>query len=150
MSSAVYTELIQQHATTPKNAEPYVGAKIIKTAISRTCGDSVVLACDVEEGVVTKMAMMTQGCSLCRASSSILTTKVLGRPLIEVLLTVKLFQWKLISGEPIDDPELSALLAVRSMPHRVKCVAMPWDLVMQSLRPNTPPESLVPGGLSRF
>lgn len=88
------------------------------------------------------------GCALMTASASILMTILEGASIVQAQAYVADFLWQLeqrVLREPDPAPclpesfaeEITALLAVRAHPARIKCVSLPWMACWAALEQNS-------------
>ena len=80
----LYQTLILDHNKSPRNfREP---AEFSGHAEGRNplCGDVFNVWVDVRDGVVTDISFLGQGCAISKASASMMTTTIRGKPVAEV------------------------------------------------------------------
>lgn len=127
----LYQQLIIEHSKKPHGAglrEPF-GAQVHH--VNPTCGDEVTLRLDVRDGTVHDISYDAQGCSISRASASVLHDLLVGRPVAEIATTRGAMQDMLTSKgqDPGDEDVLGdgvALAGVSKYPARVKCALLSW------------------------
>ena len=97
------------------------------------CGDRVVLQLKLTDGVVEEASFYGEGCSISRASASMMTDLLKGRTIEEAQDLAELFR-RLMDGLPISEKgELAAFQAVRKFPVRIKCVLLPWTTLEEGI-----------------
>ncbi len=131
----MYQEIILDHSKHPHHAglrEPY-GAQVHH--VNPTCGDEVTLRVHVEgeglEATVTDVSYDAEGCSISKASTSVMSDLVIGRTVGEALSVHEEFL-RMMHGrgtvepdeEVLDDAVAFAGTAKLSM--RVKCALLGW------------------------
>ena len=127
----LYQQLIIEHSKKPHGAglrEPF-GVEVHH--VNPTCGDEVTLRLDVRGGTVRDISYDAEGCSISRASASVLHDLLVGRPVGEIETTRNAMQAMLTSKgqDPGDEDVLGdgiALAGVSRYPARVKCALLSW------------------------
>jgi nitrogen fixation NifU-like protein len=79
----MFTEKLFEHFQHPKNAGELPGASARVEVSNPVCGDILLLAVIVETGVVREARFLCRGCTASIACASVLTEKMIGRPLQE-------------------------------------------------------------------
>lgn len=139
----LYQQLIIEHSKKPHGAglrEPF-GAEVHH--VNPTCGDEVTLRLDVRDGTVHDISYDAQGCSISRASASVLHDLLVGRPVAEIATTRGAMQSMLTSKgqDPGDEDVLGdgvALAGVSKYPARVKCALLSWMALADAHGRTTP------------
>ena len=148
----LYREIILDHYRSPRNrgeleAPPATRAE----GFNPVCGDEVVLYLQVEDGIVTDVAMGGQGCSISQASGSMMSAAIKGKTVEEVEALSRAFKSMMSidetpEGEPESDStvqdhdlsdvklgDLEALRGVNKFPVRIKCATLSWNTLAQAL-----------------
>jgi nitrogen fixation NifU-like protein len=92
----------------------------------------------VADGIVQDIRFLGQGCAISKASSSLMTVNVKGKPVAEAELMVAQFR-SMIRGtlDTAVDPnilgKLSLFQGVKNLPSRVKCAVLPWATLHSAL-----------------
>lgn len=134
----LYDVRILDHARAPRHAERIDAPCAEGSAINPFCGDEAHIQLALDEGRVAGIGVQSVGCSINRASASMLSEVVLGRPLKEAAEVDTRFR-RLMDGEPLSADESSSLLdlaaldAVRAFPVRIKCALLPWTALEEAL-----------------
>ncbi|HTK60063.1 MAG TPA: SUF system NifU family Fe-S cluster assembly protein [Candidatus Baltobacteraceae bacterium] len=120
MEDELYREHILDHYKHPRNAGRVEAPTHEARELNPTCGDSIELtlkldACDRVEDV--KFA--GRGCAVSQASVSLLTERIKGRPLADVL--------------SIGEKDILALLGVEVGPMRMKCAMLSLKTLKSAL-----------------
>jgi nitrogen fixation NifU-like protein len=121
MEDELYREHILDHYKHPRNAGRLDDATHAARELNPTCGDSIELtlkldACDRVEDV--KFA--GRGCAVSQASVSLLTERIKGRPLAEVLA--------------IGEKDILSMLGVEVGPMRMKCAMLSLRTLSSALQ----------------
>ena len=111
MEDELYRENILDHYQHPRNAGRLEDATLLARELNPTCGDSIELmlkldACDRVQDV----KFQGRGCAVSMASASMLTERLKGRPLAEVMA--------------IGEKDILDLLGIEVGPMRMKCAML--------------------------
>jgi len=140
MSAAnqLYQEVILDHNRKPRNWGAVADANRRAEGHNPLCGDHIKLTLKVEDGRIAAVAFEGEGCAICKASSSMMTTGVKGRTQAEAEQLVQEFR-DMATGKL--DPaagrhhlgRLTVFAGVRDLPSRVKCAILPWHTLHAAL-----------------
>ena len=134
----LYQEVIIEHNKKPRNYGDLEPCTHQAHGLNPLCGDDIVLKVVVVDGIVQDIRFLGQGCAISRASSSLMTVNVKGKPLAEAELMVEQFR-EMIRGtlDTAKDPNilgrLSLFQGVKDLPSRVKCAVLPWATLHSAL-----------------
>ena len=101
------------------------------------CGDEVELRLRFNNGRISDLSLHGRGCSISRASGSMLTDAVLGKPVDEARRLAGLFTQMVTEADVEPAPELGdleALQGVAKFPVRVKCATLAWHTLEDGLK----------------
>lgn len=139
----LYQTLILDHNKSPRNfREP---AEFSGHAEGRNplCGDVFDVWVDVRDSVVTDISFLGQGCAISKASASMMTTTIRGKPVAEVRALFDRFHQVVtgkvsVSGDDKKEARkalgcLSAFAGVSAFPIRVKCATLAWHAMMKAV-----------------
>jgi nitrogen fixation NifU-like protein len=90
----------------------------------------------VDGDVVTEVGFQGSGCAISRASASLMTDEVRGKPVVEVRALFERFHRMVTTAPDIaveDLGKLSVLAGVREFPVRVKCASLAWHTLKAAL-----------------
>ncbi|MDR0740164.1 MAG: SUF system NifU family Fe-S cluster assembly protein [Puniceicoccales bacterium] len=135
----LYQEIIIDHSNCPRNEGEIEYPTHIAEGYNATCGDEMTVSLLVRDGIIEDIKFRAQGCSISRASGSMLTEKIRGMPLAGALKFSKDLQKMLTSDfwEMHDEGEmgdLAALLGIRQFPMRIKCATLAWHTFENALK----------------
>jgi nitrogen fixation NifU-like protein len=136
----LYQEIIIDHSSCPRNEGVLEEATHSAEAYNATCGDELLLQLLVSGGGIEAIKFRAQGCSIVRASASMMGEKIRQMTVEEALAFSKKIQ-AMVNGEALDTlgeaelGELVALLGVRQFPMRIKCATLPWHALDNALEP---------------
>ena len=136
-------KVILDHCRNPRNQSSLKSPDKIGNAINPFCGDEVHLEMNFDvDGKVSDVCVVSEGCAINQASSSILSDSVKGVDLEELLNLHGKFT-SIMKGDEISKwlypnsmdkdtlNELSAMYSVRKFPVRIKCVLLSWSALYQ-------------------
>jgi nitrogen fixation NifU-like protein len=135
----LYQQVIIEHNKKPRNYGDLEACTHHAHGLNPLCGDDIVLKLVVEDGIVKDVRFQGQGCAISKASSSLMTVNIKGKPLAEAELMVEQFRG-MIRGtlDPAVDPNilgrLSLFQSVKNLPSRVKCAVLPWATLHSALQ----------------
>jgi len=134
--SDLYQEVILDHNKRPRNFHVIDSASHQAEGFNPLCGDRLHLYLKVEDDVVTDVGFQGSGCAISKASASIMTDSVKGRPVAEVQDLFRRFHTMVTTppDQVVEDMgKLSALAGVREFPVRVKCASLAWHTLKAAL-----------------
>ena len=138
----LYAELILDHAKTPHHVGLRAPYDVEVQQVNPVCGDEVTLrlhlADDGRDPVVTDVSYDAQGCAISKASTSVLTDLVIGRPVshaVSVGEAIRDMVRTRDGSEPDEDVlgDAIALQGVAKYPARVKCALLGWTALSEAL-----------------
>jgi nitrogen fixation protein NifU and related proteins len=132
----LYQQVILDHNKKPRNFRVLEGANRTAEGYNPLCGDQITLYLHVEDGVVKDAAFQGKGCAISKASASMMTAAVIGKPLDEVeslfqRLHAMLTDEAAASGDGLG--KLAVFAGVREFPSRVKCATLAWHTLHAAL-----------------
>jgi len=128
---SLYQEVILDHYRAPHHAglrEPFEAQT---HHVNPTCGDEVTLRVHLDGDTVADVSYDALGCSISRASTSVLADLVIGKPISEGMAVHDEFL-ALMQGrgtvEPDEDTleDAVAFAGVAKFPARIKCALLGW------------------------
>jgi nitrogen fixation protein NifU and related proteins len=144
----LYQEVILDHNRKPRNfrklASPTRGAE----GYNPLCGDRVTVEIALEGDVIRDVGFQGSGCAISRASASLMTADIKGKPVAEAEAAFARFRAMLTEnragGDDVADAQLGKLAVfegVREFPSRIKCATLPWHTLHAALVGQTEPVS---------
>jgi len=131
-------KVVLDHCRNPRNQTSLRSPNKIGNAINPFCGDEVHIEMNFDvDGNVSDICVMSEGCAINRASSSILSESVKGVDLRDMLRLHGKFTSIMKGDTEVDSMdkdtlnELSAMYSVRKFPVRIKCVLLSWSALYQ-------------------
>ena len=133
----LYQEVILDHNKRPRNFGPLAEANRHAEGRNPLCGDHLSVQVDVEDGVIKNVAFEGAGCAISRASASLMTDAVKGKPVEEAERMFEEFHQMVTSGveEAVEESlgKLAVFCGVREFPSRVKCASLAWHTLHAAL-----------------
>lgn len=130
----LYQEVIFDHNRNPRNFHGMEAATHQADGHNPLCGDQLTVYARVIEGVVEEVSFIGHGCAISKASASLMTEAVKGKPLDEVESLFKDMHAMLTESHPDRDlGKLEVLSGVREFPARVKCATLAWHTLHNAI-----------------
>jgi len=134
----LYQEVILDHYKRPRGAglrEPYEGES---HQVNPTCGDEITLRVHVEGGKVADVSYDNVGCSISKASASVMYELINGATVDDALAKLAEFTELMNSKGQSEGDEESledavAFAGVSKYPMRVKCALLGWKAFQDAL-----------------
>ena len=137
----LYQSVILDHDRNPRNFRAIEGDRREAEGYNPLCGDRVKVMAKVENGVVTDVSFQGSGCAISKASASLMTEAVRGKPVEEVERMFEEFREMAggrAGGQAGSLPaKLNVLSGVRRFPMRVKCATLAWHALHKALNDQT-------------
>ena len=135
----LYQAVILDHSRKPRNFGPLPDATVTVSGDNPTCGDEVALSLKMDgDGRLEKVGFTGTACSICTASTSMMTTKIKGKSRAEATQLLSDFQ-AMITGKtpeaevPKTLGDLRLLRGVSKFPQRIKCATLGWHALRGAL-----------------
>lgn len=142
----LYREIILDHYRNPRNSGSLESPPAHRAeGFNPLCGDEVVVYVLLDGETVTDVRIGGQGCSISKASASMMSSAVKGKTIDEVRTLMRAFkammsihEQELEGGEAAEMPDvklgdLEALRGVVKFPVRIKCATLSWNTLDQAL-----------------
>jgi nitrogen fixation protein NifU and related proteins len=134
----LYQEVILDHYKRPRGAglrEPYEGES---HQVNPTCGDEITLRVHVEDGTIADVSYDNVGCSISKASASVMYELINGATVDDALAKLAEFTELMNSKGQSEGDEESledavAFAGVSKYPMRVKCALLGWKAFQDAL-----------------
>lgn len=131
----LYQELILDHYRNRRGEGHLDDPTVEVDQNNPLCGDVVHLELKIEEGRVSEVGHTGEGCSISRASASMLAETLPGSTIEEAFDRIERFR-QMMHGERIEDEDLGdaiALSGVAKFPARIKCALLSWTATNEAL-----------------
>ena len=138
----LYQEVILDHNKSPRNFRAIADANRRAEGYNPLCGDQVTVFLQVEDGVIKDISFQGSGCAISKASASMMTTELKGKP---ESAAHELFEnvHHMLTGELQGGSERVGKLAILSgvckFPARVKCASLAWHTMETALKGENQP-----------
>ena len=133
----LYQEILLEHNNKPRNYRRLPDANRQADGYNPLCGDRISLYLRVEEEVIVDVGFQGVGCAISRATASLLTQSVKGRPLSWAAALFDDFHAMLTDPDAAVDydalGDLEMLAGVAAYPTRIKCAILPWHTLNAAL-----------------
>ena len=129
----LYQAVILDHSRKPRNFGPLPDATVTVSGDNPTCGDEIALSVRIDPAAdkLEAVGFTGSGCSICMASTSLMTIKLKGKTRGEAAALLQDFQGMITGQTPEGEApkslgDLRLLSGVRKFPQRVKCATLGW------------------------
>ena len=134
----LYQEIILDHNRRPRNHREMAGATHHAEGHNPLCGDEVTVYLHIDGDTITDISFAGEGCAISKASASLMTVRLKGRPLSEARQLMREVRAMLTGPEteapPLDElGDIAALAGVRKYAVRVKCATLAWHTLEAAL-----------------
>ena len=129
--SQLYQEVILDHNRKPRNYGRLEGANRQAEGVNPLCGDHIWVYLRTDGAMLEAIAFEGQSCAICKASASMMTAAVKGKPLADAELLAREFREMTTGKLDLQSGthhlgRLTVFAGVRDLPTRVKCAVLPW------------------------
>ena len=131
----LYRQVVMAHAADPHHYGEIANPTNQKTGYNPSCGDVVRLTLTVNDDQITAIAFQGEGCTISKASASMMTDLIVNQPLSAVPSLINTFS-ELVRGDcehPSELGEARLLAGVSRFPARIKCAQLPWQTLSGAL-----------------
>ncbi|MGB8166111.1 MAG: SUF system NifU family Fe-S cluster assembly protein [Chthoniobacteraceae bacterium] len=133
----LYQQVLLDHSKRPRNFGEIAEGAVKVHGDNPSCGDEIDLCVRFgPEREVAEIKFTGQGCAICMASASMMTTKLKGRSRAEATALLDSFHTLVTKGDGAPSPalgDLQLMEGVRKFPQRVKCAMLAWRAFEQAL-----------------
>ncbi len=134
----LYQDIVIDHNSRPRNFRKPQGATRSVEGYNPLCGDRYTLHVHVDGDLISEIGFEGSGCAISKASASMMTEAVKGRPKGHAEDLFDSFQRMLVRPpgaefDPDEVGDLEALSGVNEYPTRVKCAILSWHTLRVAL-----------------
>jgi nitrogen fixation NifU-like protein len=134
----LYQEVILDHNRKPRNFRKPEDANRAAEGYNPLCGDQVTVYLKIQDGVIQDAAFQGTGCAISKASASMMTGSVIGKPEPDVQALFHRVRAMLTEETNGDHTarelgKLSVFAGVREFPSRIKCATLAWHTLQAAL-----------------
>jgi len=113
----VYSDNILDHFQFPRNKKKLIKKNVSFSVNNSSCGDSLTFEGHIENNVLTDIGFTGSGCAISMASASIISQKVKGLKIEEIL--------------NIKKEDVFLYLGIDLSINRVKCALLAWEGILK-------------------
>ena len=133
----LYQEVILDHNKKPRNWGHLHAPSHKAEGLNPLCGDHIWVSLNVDDNRVAEIAFEGESCAICKASASMMTTKVKGKSVDETEQLVEAFRGmttgSIDASQSTHLGHLTVFEGVKDLPSRVKCAVLPWHTLHAAL-----------------
>ena len=130
----LYQSIILDHNRRPKNFRAMDDATSRAEGLNPMCGDQLTVWLRLENDSVADVSFQGQGCAISKASASLMTQAVKGKPRADAEKLFDEFHAMVTGkGDGAELGSLKALSGVSKFPLRVKCASLAWHAMKSAL-----------------
>ena len=142
-ANELYQQVILDHNRNPRNYREMPGATHVCHGHNPLCGDNITVYAKVNvdgsgNETLEDLSFQGSGCAICKASSSLMTTQLKGKPVEEAKALFGEFH-EMVQGKL--DPETEAnhlgklklFEGVKEYSSRIKCATLSWHALMGAM-----------------
>jgi nitrogen fixation NifU-like protein len=134
----LYQQVILDHHRKPRNFRKLPHPTLAAEGFNPLCGDRVAVEVEIADGVIRDIGFQGSGCAISRASASLMTASLAGKPVALAEAAFDHFR-RMVTGEAPPEPpdpalgKLAVFAGVREYPSRVKCATLAWHTLHAAL-----------------
>lgn len=142
----LYQQVILDHNRKPRNFRRPEHANRTAEGFNPLCGDQITLYLTVDDGIVTDAAFQGSGCAISKASASMMTGSIIGKPVADADALFHRVH-TMLTAETNGDVDtrvlgkLAVFTGVREFPSRIKCATLAWHTLQAALHGAAAPVS---------
>ena len=134
----LYQDIIMDHNKNPQNFHKLEDATKVVDGKNPLCGDHYTIYMKIEDGIIKDIGYDGSGCAISKASGSVMTTILKGKPVKEAEELFQKFHEVVTGSMDIDEAimdlgKLGAFAGVAEFPSRVKCASLAWHAMHQGI-----------------
>ena len=133
----LYREILLEHNSKPHNFRKMEEATQSAEGFNPLCGDMITVFLSVSDGVINDVSFQGSGCAISRASASMMTQSVKGKPTREAEETFEAFRSMMTNLDAELDydilGDLESLSGVIEFPTRIKCAVLAWHTLRAAM-----------------
>lgn len=142
VTSELYQQVILDHNKNPRNFRALEHPSCMCEGHNPLCGDHVTVYVNLQENSIKEITFQGVGCSICKASASMMTAFLKGKTTDDAETIFHEFH-KMVKGElDVNTTQhhlgrLTVFSNVSNYPVRVKCASLPWHAMHSALKQQT-------------
>ena len=137
----LYQQTILDHNRNPRNFRRLESANRRAEGNNPLCGDRIQLYVQVDGEKISDIGFQMpqgSGCAISKASASLMTDAVKGKPVADAEAMFQAFR-DMLSGGSNAPGKLAAFSGVRAFPSRIKCANLAWHALHAALQNTAEP-----------
>ncbi len=137
----LYQQTILDHNRNPRNFRRLEDANRSAEGHNPNCGDRIKLYVRLDGDTISDIGFQMPdgaGCAISKASASLMTAAVKGKPVAEAEALFQAFR-DMLAGGATAPGKLAAFGGVRAFPARVKCANLAWHALHAALQNQADP-----------
>ncbi len=137
----LYQQVILDHNRHPRNFRRLDTANRKAEGNNPLCGDRIQLYVQVDGETISDIGFQMpqgSGCAISKASASLMTDAVKGKPVAHADAMFQAFR-EMLAGGPNAPGKLAAFSGVRAFPSRIKCASLAWHALHAALQNSAEP-----------
>jgi nitrogen fixation NifU-like protein len=137
----LYQQTILDHNRNPRNFRRLEQANRTAEGHNPLCGDRIKVYVQLDGDTIGDIGFQMPdgaGCAISKASASLMTGAVKGKPVAEAEALFQTFR-DMLAGGPTAPGKLAAFGGVRAFPARVKCANLAWHALHAALQNQADP-----------
>ena len=134
--SELYQQVILDHNRNPRNFKRIESANRTAEGNNPLCGDRIQVYVQLDGETIKDIGFQMpqgSGCAISKASASLMTEAVKGKPAAEAEAMFQAFRDMLAGGKNAPG-KLAAFSGVRAFPSRIKCANLAWHALHAALQ----------------
>ena len=120
MSENLYQEELIDHYKHPRNKKNVDEADFSSGHNNPACGDAIEMSGKIVDGTITELGFGGSGCIVSMATASMLTEKVLGKTVEDVM--------------KLNKDDILEMIGLKLGPNRLKCALMSLETLQDALK----------------
>jgi len=137
----LYQQTILDHNRNPRNFRRLDAANRKAEGNNPLCGDRIQLYVQLDGDTISDIGFQMpqgSGCAISKASASLMTEAVKGKPAADAETLFAAFR-AMLSGGSNAPGKLAAFSGVRAFPSRIKCASLAWHALHAALQNSSEP-----------
>ena len=139
--SDLYQQVILDHNRNPRNFKRIDAANRKAEGNNPLCGDRIQLYVQLDGETISDIGFQMpqgSGCAISKASASLMTEAVKGKPAADAEAMFQAFR-DMLAGGTNAPGKLAAFSGVRAFPSRIKCANLAWHALHAALQDSGDP-----------
>lgn len=137
-SKQLYQEVILDHNRKPRNWGRLADATQTSEGLNPLCGDHIWVSVKIDGPTLANVAFEGESCAICKASASMMTAAVKGKPVADAESLVEGFRAMATGNATSEQTAALGRLntvfgGIKDLPSRVKCAVLPWHTLHAAL-----------------